>query len=338
MNTPAQNLRIAILSTAHLHADSYAPAISGADGSTLSALWDDDAVRGQSKAEEYGTRYEPDLDRVLEACDAVVICSENARHRELTERAAAAGKHVLCEKPLAITVEDAQAMIAACRDAGVLLGTAFPVRHSGPAFEMRDAMRAGSLGRVLMIRGTNRGTNPGGWFVDPALSGGGAVTDHTVHVADVIRFITGEEITSVYAEADTQFYPDLPVEDCGLLIMGLSGGGFASLDPSWSRPNQAFPTWGDVHVQLTGTGGVATFDYGAQHNKLYSNSRVRAAELGWGDNPDALMIADFLDAIRNNRPPLATGEDGLRAVEVVQAAYASIQSGQPAEVQHTQVS
>ena len=326
------DLRIAILSTAHLHADSYAAALRDLDGVTLTALWDDDAGRGHGKAAEYGTEFQPELDVALSACDAVIVCSENIRHRELTERAASAGKHVLCEKPLATTVDDARAMIAACDTAGVLLGTAFPVRHSGPAFQMREAISSGALGAVLMIRGANRGTNPGGWFVDPALSGGGAVTDHTVHIADLIRFVTGEEITSVYAEADTHFYPDLGVEDCGLLMMGLSGGGFASLDPSWSRPNKAYPSWGDVRMQLTGTGGVATFDYTAQHNSLYSNSRVRAAQLPWGDDGDQLMVADFAAAVRENRPPLASGEDGLRAVEVVAAAYESLRTGRSVAV------
>ncbi len=328
----APDLKIAILSAAHLHADSYAAALRDLAGVTLSVLWDEDVTRGQEKAAEYDTGFEPDLDAALNECDAVIICSENIRHRELTERAAAAGKHALCEKPLATTVEDARAMIETCAKAGALLGTAFPVRHSGSAFQMRDAISSGALGSVLMIRGANRGTNPGGWFVDPDLSGGGAVTDHTVHIADLIRFVTGEEITSVYAEADTHFYPDLGVEDCGLLMMGLSGGGFASLDPSWSRPNQAYPAWGDVRMQLTGTGGVATFDYTAQHVTLYANARVRAAQLPWGDDGDQLMVADFVAAVRENRPPLASGEDGLRAVEVVAAAYESLRTGRSVEV------
>ncbi len=328
----APDLKIAILSAAHLHADSYAAALRDLAGVTLVVLWDNDAARGHEKAGEYGTGFEPDLAAALNECDAVIICSENIRHRELTERAAAAGKHVLCEKPLATTVENARAMIETCAQAGVLLGTAFPVRHSGPAFQMRDAISSGALGSVLMIRGANRGTNPGGWFVDPALSGGGALTDHTVHIADLIRFVTGEEITSVYAEADTHFYPDLGVEDCGLLMMGLSGGGFASLDPSWSRPNQAYPSWGDVRMQLTGTGGVATFDYTAQHTELYANARVRAAEMPWGDDGDQLMVADFAEAVRENRSPLASGEDGLRAVEVVAAAYESLRTGRSVEV------
>lgn len=335
MSGDSNDLKIAILSAAHLHADSYATGLRRLPGVVLACLWDYDAGRGRTKAAEYETGFEPDLDAALAACDAVVICSENARHSELTTKAAGARRHVLCEKPLATTSQDAREMIRACERAGVILGTAFPVRQSGSVISLRDAVQAGSLGRVLMIRGTNRGTNPGGWFVEKELSGGGAVTDHTVHVVDAIRFITGEEITSVYAEADTHFYPGLGVDDCGLLLMDLSGGGFASLDPSWSRPNRAFPTWGDVTMQLTGTQGVATFDYMAQHTKLYSNSKVRAAQVGWGDDADEFMMSDFVDAVREGRSPLASGEDGLRAVEVVEAAYASIASGQPAEVSGT---
>jgi predicted dehydrogenase len=332
MSSARTGLNIAILSAAHLHADSYARVLNGLPSATLAVLWDDDVARGQAKAAAWGTTFEPDLDAALRGSDAVIVCAENARHRELTLAAARAGRDALCEKPLATTVEDAREMVRACQEAGVLLGTAFPVRQSGAICALRDAVRSGALGRVLMIRGTNRGTNPGGWFVDKALSGGGALTDHTVHIVDAIRFVTGEEITSVYAEADTLVYPDLGVEDCGLLIMTLSGGGIASLDPSWSRPNQAFPIWGDVTMQVTGTNGVATFDYLAQHTMLYRNSAVRAAQIGWGEDGNALLIADFVDAVRDGRSPLASGEDGLRAVEVVRAAYASIASGQPVAV------
>ncbi|PLS76894.1 MAG: gfo/Idh/MocA family oxidoreductase [Chloroflexi bacterium] len=325
-------MKIGILSAAHVHTSSYARALQQIPGVTLAGLWDDNVTHGQQRAEEYDTTFEADLDRLLEACDAVVICSENVRHRELTVKAAEAGRHVLCEKPLATTTADARAMVEACQKAGVLLGTAFPVRQSGAVISLRDAVRNGVLGHVLMIRGTNRGTMPGGWFVDKSLSGGGAITDHTVHVVDAIRFVTGEEITSVYAQADTHFYPDLAVEDCGLLIMELSGGGIVSLDPSWSRPNQAFPTWGDVTMEVSGTEGVANVDYTAEHTKLYSNSRVRAAQLGWGEDNDLLLVTDFVRAIREGRAPMASGEDGMRAVEVVEAAYASIASGEVARV------
>ena len=328
MSEASNRVSVAILSAAHLHASSYAAALHDSPHADLVALWDDDEARGETRAREYGTAFEPDLDNALAACDAVIVCSENARHRELTIRAAQAGRHVLCEKPLATTVRDAQDMVRACKDAGVVLATAFPVRHSGAVLGLRDAVAAGALGRLLMIRGANRGTMPGGWFVDKTLSGGGAVTDHTVHVVDVLRFVTGAEIVSVYAEAATRFYPGLGVEDCGLLMMELSDGSFASLDPSWSRPNKAFPTWGDVTMEITGTEGVAGFDFTAQHSKLYSNSRIRAAQIGWGDNADSLMIADFIQVMRGGHSPLASGEDGLRAVEVVAAAYASIESGE----------
>jgi len=333
MTGEAKELRVAILSTAHMHAYSYVRALRELPSASLAALWDNDAERGRARAAEWGTVFEADLARALDRCDAAIICSENVRHRELTLAAARAGKHVLCEKPLATTVDDAREMVRACREAGVILGTAFPVRHASALLDLRTAIQTGALGRVLMIRGTNRGTNPGGWFVDKTLSGGGVITDHTVHVVDAIRYITGEEITGVYAEADTRFSPDLGVEDCALLTMTLSGGGFASLDPSWSRPDKAFPTWGDVTMQVSGTEGVATFDYLAQHTKLYSNAAVRGAQVGWGEDGDALLIEDFVAAVREGRPPLASGEDGLRAVEVVRAAYESVASGQPVPVE-----
>src|SRR5438094_400261 len=107
------------------------------------------------------------------------------------------------------------------------------------------AIADGAIGEVLAVKGTNHGSLPPGWLTDPALAGGGAVMDHTVHVADLLRWILEREFVSVYAEIDTLLHPGLPVDDCGTLLLEMEGGVFASLDPSWSRP-RTFPTWGDV--------------------------------------------------------------------------------------------
>ena len=85
-------------------------------------------------------------------------------------------------------------MIDACKANGVLLQTAFPVRYNTTVVRAKQMIDEGKLGRILAMKGTNRGRNPGGWFVDPELSGGGAVIDHTVHVADIMRWITGAEV------------------------------------------------------------------------------------------------------------------------------------------------
>ncbi len=104
--------------------------------------------------------------------------------------AAQHGVHVLCEKPIATTLEDARAMIASCERAQVKLMIAYPpVRYNTPVLRVKEMVERGAVGEVLAIRGTNHGRLPGGWFVEPELSGGGAVLDHTVHVIDLIRWI-----------------------------------------------------------------------------------------------------------------------------------------------------
>ncbi len=324
-------LRVGILSFAHVHAAAYAHALNDIAGATLADIWDDQVARGRQAATSYSTTFFADLEQLLSSVDTVIVASENVRHKELVLAAAAAGVPVLCEKPLATTVEDGLAMIRACAAAGVQLGTAFPVRYSAPVRSLRAAVQSGMLGETLMIRATNRGTYPGGWFGQRELAGGGAIMDHTVHVADLLRWIWRRECVEVYAEVATRHHA-LEVDDCGLLLITMEDGLFASLDPSWSRPVDAFPTWGDVTLEVTGTLGTAAIDVFAQNIEFYSNQRGRTEWRNWGDNLNRLMIADWLSAVRTNAPASITGEDGLRAVEVALAAYRSAEANAPVQL------
>ena len=324
--------RIGICSFAHPHAHSYAEATSRYIGneevlSLLAAITDDNEQRGRDAAAQYRVPFFAPDEMDAQQLDGVIVCSENARHREWVERAVHAGiKHILCEKPLAATAEDARAMIELCAAQGVSLFTAFPCRYA-PAFTRALALvRDGRIGDVLAVRGTNRGTMPGGWFVELELSGGGAVIDHTVHVADLNRLLLGQEATAVYAEIGSGFYKQ-EWDDTGLLSITYGGGAFATLDTSWSRP-KGYPTWGDVTLQIVGTAGVLDIDLFAQHSALYNHSGPQWPF--WGSGMDALMVADFARACAGEPVPhLATGTDGLRGLEVARAAYASAQAGQP---------
>lgn len=324
-------VRIGILSVAHMHANSYAAAVNSLPDAELAGIWDDDAERLARSCAAYGTTPFSDPDALLAACDAVIVGSENIRHRALVERAAAAGRSILCEKPLATTPDDARAMVDACAQAGVPLMTAFPCRFS-PAFErLRDSVRSGEIGDILAVRGTNRGRCPGGWFVDKALSGGGAVIDHTVHVTDLLRVLLGSEVQAVHCEADNRLLHG-DFEDTGFLALTFENGVFATLDSSWSRP-KTFPTWGDVTLGVTGTRGVIDIDLFGQEMTLYDDRNSRVAYEGWGSNIDQAMVAAFVRAVRAGEPVPVTGEDGLRTVEVVDAAYRSVATGQPAAVE-----
>ena len=219
-----------------------------------------DAAAEQSKTSHY-----VDYRELLETeIDAVVICSPNTEHKQHAIAAAQAGKHILCEKPISVNVADDHDRRAR---AGVVLQTAFPVRHVEPVRRLKAAVDQGKLGEIIAINTTNHGKMPPGWFLNPARAGGGAVMDHTVHVADIVRWILKTEFTQVYAEVDTLLH-DVGIDDCGMLTMELASGAIMSLDPSTSRPD-TFPTWGDVTMELIGTKGVASLDAFHQAGMLY---------------------------------------------------------------------
>lgn len=324
-------IRIGMISFAHMHAQSYAACLTQLpDRVALAGLFDDDPERGKTMAQHWGVPFYPTCESLLEQqLNGVVICAENAKHRPYTELAARAGVHALCEKPISTSMADARAMIDICKTNKVQLMIAFPCRYSVPVFRARQIVREGRIGNVLAMRGTNRGTMPGGWFIDKKLSGGGAVIDHTVHAIDVWRWILGKEAISVYAEIDRLFYPDIRIEDTGLLAIEFEGGAFATLDTSWSRPAKAYPTWGDVTMEIVGDRGSIFVDAFGQRINVYNNKAVKAEWACWTDDIDLGLIKSFVKTIENGERSPITGFDGMKAMEVALGAYRSVQTGKP---------
>ena len=315
-------MKIGMISFAHMHALSYAGKLRDHAEVELSYIWDENEARGQAMADEFNCKYIADLDEFLTSdINAVVICSENVNHKEHVIKAAKAKKHILCEKPLATEVKDAEAMIQACEEAGVILQVAYPVRFAPVMENVRAIIQNGAIGEVLAINATNHGLMPGGWFIEKELSGGGSATDHIVHIMDVIRWIFKDEVKSVYAELDTRFY-DIDVEDCGMVTLELESGMIVSIDPSWSRP-KTYPTWGNVVMHFVGTKGNLSVDAFKQHSLYYNDVEEKIQELPWSEDMDAGLLADFIDCVKSNGTPSITGMDGLRTLEVVKAAYQS---------------
>jgi len=322
-------VKIGMMSFAHLHAMSYAHSIVTREDTQLVGIADHDPARAQEMANRYGTQAFADYEALLASAEveAVVICSENVRHRALTEMAAQAGKPVLCEKPLATSVADGQAMIAACKAAGVPLMTAFPCRFSPVLQRLKAVIESGDAGEVLAIRGTNRGRNPGGWFTQKAESGGGATMDHTVHVTDLMRWLLRDEVKEVYAEISNGISHQ-EFDDVGFLSLSFHKGVFATLDASWSRP-KSFPTWGDVTMEVVAERGTLSMDMFAQNLVLYSDRANTVSWNFWGTNIDDAMVGAFAQSVATGAPVPITGEDGLRAAEVAFAAYRSAEQKAP---------
>lgn len=321
-------VKVGFLSLAHMHAYSYGRALNSLTNCTLVGIHDPNRERGTKGAQEMNTQFFAVPEKLLTQVDAVIICSENNRHREFTELAARHGCHVLCEKPIATTMEDGQAMIDVCREARVKLQIAFPVRFAIPVRQVKEMLDRGSIGQVLAISGTNHGQMPGGWFVDPVLAGGGAVMDHTVHVADLVRWFLGQEFVSVYAEAGHSMLWDVDIDDCGMLSMELEGGTIVTQDPSWSRP-RTNPTWGDVTLRIVGTKGTIDLDAYAQNFMVYDDAQNKVSQRSFAEDMDFGLIADFIAMIADDREPSITGFDGLKAMEVALAAYESAKLKKP---------
>ncbi|GAA1128667.1 Gfo/Idh/MocA family oxidoreductase [Arthrobacter flavus] len=331
--TPA--LRVAILSFAHTHAQGYAAVLKNYPGVELLASDPGDhpegELRGAALAQQLGLPYVDTYEELFAwSPDAVIITSENTNHRADVELAASHGAHILCEKPLATTVSDARAMIAACEDARVNLMVAYPVRFSSAFDRLKKTNDAGHLGRLLSIRGSNNGKLPREreWFTQPALSGGGALVDHVVHIADLLDALMGSSVTSVTAVANQILYSDrAEAETGGLVNLTYENGTIASIDCSWSEPDSA-PTWGGLKINVAGTKGSVDVDFFGPRIRGLETSTGKPVELPYSPNLDATLLESFLTSVRTGHQAQPDGYVGLRTLEIVTAAQRSIQTGE----------
>jgi len=315
-------MKIGMMSFAHMHANSYADSLMQIPGVDIAAIFDEDQERGREVASKYNTTHYNEQSEFLKLdMDAVIICSENSRHKEMVINAANAKKHILCEKPIATNVEDAQEMIQVCEENEVILQVAYPVRFSSPIQQLKEMVDQGEFGEILAFHTTNRGQNPGGWFIDKEQSGGGAVLDHTVHMVDIMRWLLNEEVIEVHARVDSYFH-QVEIDDAGLLTLEFSNGVIASHDASWSRFTE-YPMWGDVTIEVIGTKQTVKVDAFAEHLRVFSSNSKSLEYQFFGNDMDFGLILDFIECVKEGRAPSITGIDGLKSMEVALTAYQS---------------
>ncbi|HJP82025.1 MAG TPA: Gfo/Idh/MocA family oxidoreductase [Fimbriimonadaceae bacterium] len=323
-------VRIGILIPAHVHTGSYVHCLKRNPNADLIGLWDDDIARGESYAKSQEIPFFSDFDTLMAQVDAVAITSENLRHAELIERTASQGKHILCEKPLAASEQEEGRIRNAVESSGVRLMTAFPCRFS-PAFQrLIDRVTAGEIGSIQAVCATNRGTCPGGWFTEPEKSGGGAMIDHVVHVADLLRVLLKSEPARVQAQIGSNMYCK-DWDDTAMVTIEFESGVFCSLDSSWSRP-KGYKTWGDVTMNVVGDAGVIELDMFGPGVDVYSNEGKSHVSAGYVSDLDYMMFDEFVQSILANREPSIGMHDGLQAARVAIKGYESAKLGQPVSV------
>lgn len=317
------------------HADTrMAPAFRRTSNSRLVAV----CSRDQSRATAFATRHGAEAgydayERLLghPGVQVVYVATPPSLHRADVLQAAEAGKHVLCEKPMALAVADAEAMVAACRRAGVVLGVCFQNRYHPAHVEVRRLVADGRVGQVLQVRAQYSRLVPGawqGWRADPAMSGAGSLTGQGVHALDLVRYVTGEEVVEVSALMDRP-PASASVDYAVAMLLRLRGGGLAVVDDSCRSP------WADNDVVLYGSqarvagrGTVGTFLQGSL--ELVSDGVSLHADYPDADPATGLyarMIEDFSRCMAEDRPPAATGEDGLAMTRITEAILRSVREG-----------
>ncbi len=321
-------MRVGIMSFAHVHADDFASNLIANKDIDFVGFSDSDLERGQAAGKQYNIKHFTSHEELLaQNLDAVIICSENSRHLQDVKLAANAGVHILCEKPVEVSLEAAQEIAKLVKDKNLKFMTAFPMRFDPSIVKIKDMLEQNQLGSLYAVNGINHAQIPRrhrAWFADKSLAGGGAVMDHTVHIVDLLRWFTGSEVSTVYAEIENPFVKDADIDTAGLVSLEFNNGLIATIDASWSRPEAAYPTWGHLKMELIAEKGTVEVDAFAQHLNQYSKkSDINANWIGWGSDSTKTMMANFFDSIKEDREAAISFNDGYQALKVALAAYES---------------
>ncbi len=337
---------IGIISFAHGHANAYCNKMRGFDDVQLITCWDDNIARGKNAANQYGMSFSPRLEDVVnnKEIDAVIVTCETNRHAEMVAAAASAGKHILCQKPMALTLEDCDRIAEAVEKSGVKFMMAHQMRRDPANIKMKELIESGVLGKIGLLRRRhcinvlfNEGfvTGPSRWHIDPEKNMG-MFMDDASHATDFIYWMLGKP-SSVMAEIDNVL-TDVAPDDTGVAIYRFPSGEMAILI------NTSVTHAGENTTEIYGDKGVVIQNYGdgpscniprledAVALKLYTTEHPFWKDLGIAiPNNHGERISGvprpFIDCIIDDTEPNVSVEAGRVSVEMVLGAYRSAQEG-----------
>ena len=332
-----RRIGLGIISYAHPHAPKYAAAIAACPWANLVGIagLGVNADLAAEEAKRYDVPYYADYRELLvqENLAGVYVGTEPTRHLEVVREAASRGKHVLCDKPIALTLEEADEIIRLAREAGVKLMVPFNPRFQLPVMKVKAALESGEAGELVSVFAIKYGKLPTkipgpadyGWLVDPEQAGGGGFLDIGIHAVDTLRWLAGSEARRVYAHAGTSLYEGLPVDDIGTMTVEFENGVVGALSAGWANPD-GYPTWLDVRFEVLTTEGAFLIDSPYHDYWCYDSARAER-QYWWRRDVDGL-VDEFAQAILEDREPAITGEDARAALSIALAAYESARTGQ----------
>lgn len=327
----------ALLGTGAVARTRMAPAIARHPDCRIAAVISTSAERAASFARATGadracTELEDALD---DAVQAVYISTTNELHTEQTIACLRAGKHVLCEKPLALSMRDARAILEAAAKGGAVLAVNHHLRAADGLIRLRTMLAAGVIGKPRLMRSLHRcfvrPARRGGWRMTDPTRGAGVILDLTVHTADAVRFVTGREVASICGHAVPGGFGRSGIEGAVVGTMKMDDELLVSFGDSYSR----LPALS--RLELHGEEGCL-----CAHGVLEGSPRAglafhrdeRLVTLDVPCDPYRRTVARFADAIRGDGEPAATGVDGLRSLEVALALRTAVAEGRSITVAH----
>lgn len=305
-----------------------APGIAADANSRLVHVVSRDAGRGKAFADKHGAaRSGTNFDAMLadKEVDVVAVTSPNAFHPDQIVAAARAGKHILADKPLAPNGAEAERVIDACTAAGVRIGMNFQTRHHSCFQEAKQVIESGEIGDIVAIQvDASPGNAPfAGWRADPELAGLGAVNNIAVHIYDLLRFLTGSEVTEVSAMFDVG--REKKLETMPMVLMRFASGALA-----YANGNQLTPMpLNDIVIHGTSgriDGRKITRNWQEGEMRVVTAAGERSGKYQTHDCYDRLIKA-FSEAILDGRDPDPSGVDGMRCVQVTDAIQKSAREG-----------
>lgn len=325
-------------------ADIHAEALRRVPAARVTAVASPTGGKAQAFAQRHSiphafTDYRALLD--LGEVDVVSLCLPNDLHCEAAVAAAQAGKHVICEKPLCLSLAEADRMIEACRAAGAKLMYAEELCFTPKYVRAKSLVDEGALGQIYLVKQSEKHSGPhADWFWDVNRSGGGVAMDMGCHAVEFFRWMLGKpRVLSVYAQMNTAAHEARTQgEDHAILIVEFEGGAVGLAEESWAKPGGM-----DDRAEIYGTKGVTYADL------LHGCSLETFSEVGYGYAVEKAPetrgwsftmfeelwnygfpqeMAHFVECIQHDRQPLETGEDGKAVLEILYAAYESARLGQ----------
>lgn len=340
-----QSLRLGVVSFAHSHVNAYVEVIRDFPDAEVVTGWDDDAERGRKQCDKYGLEFEPELDSLLARrdLDAVFVTSPTNRHAGHVVAAARAGKHVLLQKPMALTLADCDAIIATVRETGVKFSMCYQMRADSVNVKIKALLEEGAVGNVAIVRRRHAipallnpdFAQPGNWHIDPEQNMGMWMDDAS-HAADWFLWMLGMP-RSVIAEIDnvvTHIAPD----DNGVAVFRFSKGEMGVL------LNSSTMLAAEATTEIYGDQGVIVQNYGDAPSSFLPRPLGAAALKiyrqgadDWerfdlpADTPHSERIRavprPLVDYLLGRRGPLATAEEGRACVEMILGSYQAARDG-----------